>query len=70
MGQIITQWPIGRGRIEQWEDDQGKPYYRAVVGDQARSCEDLYLAEMYLGQMVKAAEAKRGSLPPSGGGDR
>ena len=69
MGQIITQWPIGRGRIEQWEDDQGKPYYRAVVGDQARSCEDLYLAEMYLAQLT-AAEAKRGSLPPSGGGDR
>jgi hypothetical protein len=70
MGRVITQWPIGRGRIEQWEDDQGKPYYRAVVGDQARSCEDLYLAEMYLGQMVKAAEAKRGSPRPSGGGDR
>jgi hypothetical protein len=70
MGRVITQWPIGRGRIEQWEDDQGKPYYRAVVGDQARSCEDLYLAEMHLAQMVKAAAEKRGSPLPSCGGDR
>lgn len=70
MGQIITQWPIGRGRIEQWDDDAGRPYYRAVVGEQVRSCEDLYLAEMYLTQMVKAAAEKRGSPRPSVGGDR
>jgi hypothetical protein len=69
MGRVITEWPIGRGRIEQWEDDAGRPYYRAVVGDQVRSCEDLYLAEMYLGQLTAAAE-KRGSPPPSGDGDR
>ena len=70
MGRLVTSWPIGKGQIEQWEDDRGLTYYRAVVGDQVRSSEDLWLAELNLTRMVKAAEAKRGSPRPSGGGDR
>ena len=70
MGRQVTLWWIGRGRIEQWEDDDGRPYYRAVVDDQVRSCEDLWMAEMYLGQMVTAAGVKRGSPPPCSDGGR
>jgi hypothetical protein len=53
MIRVISRDELPGGRcIEQLEDEAGRVFYRACLGEVCRYCEDLWMAQVYADQVL------------------